>query len=159
MTYVNHQGEFTFSAPSTWRVKSCESDIGYLFATDDKTVGCGRWEYYGTWLFGVSLEGDMRDRVPPIGNEYMYLSKVTGSQDVTTASGAKGVRYTAVEDKDGMIGSPKGTAEVYYVLSSADRTLAILYSRVPGAPDRTADFDRLVKETLHLGGTVTRVSL
>jgi hypothetical protein len=153
VTYVNHVGKFTFSAPAAWRVKSCESEIGYLFATDDTSDACGRQEHYGAWLFGVSLAGDASDHLPPAANEYTYLSRVTGSQAVVIRGAVKGVRYTAVEDRDGMIGAPKGTTEVYYLLFDGQQTLAIIYSRVPKAPDRTSDFDRMVTTTLRLGAS------
>ena len=151
VTYINHKGQLTLSAPAAWRVISCEADIGYLVAVTDPPVGCGGSEYYSAWLFGVSLEGDQRQSVPPAGGSYISIAPITGSQDVILNGGVHGIRYTATETRDGMIGTPRGTTEVYYLAYNGVRTYAIGYYRLPGAPDRSADFDRMIKETLRFG--------
>jgi len=119
VTYINHKGELTFSAPATWMAVSCEEDIGYLVAVSDPPAGCGRGEYYSAWLFGVSLEGDQRSSVPPLGGNYISVAPVTGSQDVILSGSVHGIRYTATETRDGMIGAPKGTTEIYYLATTA----------------------------------------
>jgi len=139
VTYINHKGELTFSAPATWRLISCEEDIGYVVAVADPPVGCGRDEYYSAWLFGVSLEGDQRSSVPPLAASYVSVATITGSQDVILAGGVHGIRYTALETRDGMIGEPKGTTQIYYLVYNGERTYAI------ATPDyRARPIDQLI---------------
>jgi hypothetical protein len=151
VTYINHKGKFMFSAPAAWRAISCEEDIGYIVAVIEPSLGCGRGEYYSAWVFGVSLEGDQRDQVPPKAGQYAYVGTVTGAQDVIGTGGVHGIRYTAIVEKDLSLPPPKGTSQIYYLFFNGERTYALLYDRLPNQPDRSADFDRMVQQTFRFG--------
>lgn len=125
--------------------------MSYLVAVVDPPVGCGRGEYYDAWLFAMSLAGDQRQSVPPAGGNYVGLAPVIGSKDVVTAGGVHGIRYTATVVKDGMIGTPKGTTQIYYLFFNGARTYFFLYSRLPGQRDVSADFDMAIQQRLKLG--------
>lgn len=150
VTYANHDGRFTFSAPSEWQVQSCEDANGdYVVTTHNGTAPCGRGEYYDGWLFAVSLAGDQRQKLPPNGSGYFYVGTPTGNSDVVV-DGVHGNRYTAHVDKSNPLPPPSGTNQIYYVVYNGIRTYAFEYSQWPTDPDRSADFDRLVQQTLRM---------
>lgn len=151
VTFTNRSGQFTVSVPAAWRATSCEDQASYLVAVVDPPVGCGRDEYYDAWLFAMSLAGDQRQAVPPAGGNYTGLAPVTGSKDVVTAGGVHGIRYTATVVKDGMIGTPKGTTQIYYLFFNGARTYFFLYSRLPGQTDVSTEFDVAIQQRLKLG--------
>ena len=146
-TYANRVGQFTFSAPADWAAQSCEDQQGYLEASRGGVAPCGRGEYYNAWLFGVSLSGDQRQTLPPTGGSAFYAGTLTGSGKVVV-DGVHGYRYTATVDKALPLPPPKGTNQIYYVFFSGTRTYAFAYDHWPTDPDRSADFDRLVQQTL-----------
>ena len=110
-------------------------------------VVCGRGEYFQAWLFGESLSGDQRDTLPPTGSSYSYTAKITGTTQVV-ADGVQGHRYMAHVDDTLPLPPPKGTDQVVYVFFNGVRTYAFWYDHWPTDPDRTADFDRMIRQTL-----------
>ena len=142
LMYVNHVGQFTLSAPPDWQIQSCEDESGYLVDSGP----CGRGEYYQARLFGVSFSGDQRQALPPNGCSGFCGGTLIGSTEVVVDA-VHGFRYTAVIGKS-PLGPPEGSKQIYYVFFSGSRTYAFAYSVWPGDRDRSADFDRLVQQTL-----------
>jgi hypothetical protein len=150
VTYVNRAGEFTFSAPADWRAQSCEdSDGDYVVTAHDglSPPPCGRGEYEDTWLFFWSVSGDQR----PVLSPPQIAGTVTGTMSVVV-DGVQGVRYTARVDRADPLPPPQGAQQIYYVFFNGRRTYDLRYDHWPIDPDRTADFDRLVQQTLRFSG-------
>ncbi len=108
---------------------------------------CGRGEYDSAWLFMVSATGDQRASIPPNGSSYGYVAPITAMADVTV-NGVPGKRYTAYVRDALPLPPPKGTNQVIYVFYNGLRTYLVIYDHWPTDPDRTADFDRSVKQML-----------
>lgn len=147
--FINRTGELTFSAPADWSVNSCEDQTGAYVVAEHGNLSpvCGRGEYNQAWLFAVSLDGDQRGALPPNASNYSYTAPPNGKA-VAVADGDQGYRYTAHVDQDLGLPPPKGTDQVYYVFFNGSRTYALWYDHWPTDPDRTADFDKLVQQTL-----------
>jgi hypothetical protein len=148
---TNKTGQFTLSAPADWGVQNCDSPgQGYVVAEPATNSGpaCGRGENYTLWLFGISMSGDQRQALPPNGSSYVYTAAISATADAV-ADGVNGYRYLARIDTDrGGFPPPKGTVQVLYVFFNGQRTYAFWYEHWPTDPDRTTDFDQLVRQTL-----------
>lgn len=145
VTYVNRLGEFTFSAPADWQAASCEDrDGAYVVASHESQSPppCGRGEYEQAWLFFESVSGDQRP-----GSSPRLAGTVTGSADAV-ADGVHGSRYTAKVDRTESLPPPNGANQIYYIFFNGSRTYSLRYDHWPTDPDRSADFDRLVQQTL-----------
>ena len=91
---------------------------------------------------------DQRQALPPNGSSYVYTAPIAATADAV-ADGVDGHRYTArIETDHGGFPPPKGTDQVLYVFFNGQRTYAFWYEHWPTDPDRTADFDKLVQQTL-----------
>jgi hypothetical protein len=145
---VNPTGSFTYSVPAAWNAQSCEEfGLGTVVAPYPGDSVCGRGEYYQAWLLFVSAEGDQRANLPPNGSSYSYTAPITGTSDVTV-DGVNGHRYTAYVTASLPLPPPKGTDQVMYVFFDSHRTFFVVYEHWPMEPDRTADFDKSVQQTL-----------
>lgn len=145
VTYANHLGEFTFSAPEAWHASSCEDQgAAYVVAAHEGALPppCGRGEYEQAWLIFESVTGDQRPTSSP-----SLAGTVTGAADVS-ADGVRGVRYTATVHRTEVLPPPNGANQIYYVFFNGRRTYTLRYDHWPTDPDRSADFDRLVQQTL-----------
>ena len=147
VTYANKAGQFTFSAPAAWDIQSCEDNGGYAVAGHSGLPPCGRGEYYDAWFIAEAPAGDQRQQLPPTGGNSFYAGTLTSTTKVTV-DGVTGSRYTALVDQDLPLPPPKGTTQIYYVFFDGTRTYALVFDHFPADPDRSADFDRLVQETL-----------
>jgi len=54
---------------------------------------------------------------------------------------------------DRPLGSPKGTAEVLYTFVTGGRTYFAFYDQYPAEANLTADFDRMVTDSLKFSST------
>jgi streptogramin lyase len=152
VTYINHGGHFTFSAPADWPVSSCDGSSTGYFVAEPGGASCSRGENYGAWLVGLSGPGDQREALPPNGYQNFYFGRLTGTSEAVV-DGVHGLRYTAKIDKNGLIGTPKGTDQIFYVFFNGERTYAFNYYHLPQDPDRSADFERLIQKTLRFSAT------
>jgi len=146
VTFANHAGQFTFSAPADWGVLSCEDVSDYAVAIHNPPYVCGRGEYEDAWLSLLSESGDQRQQLPPACGS-AFNRTVTGTTTVVVDS-VQGDRYSAVVVQSTGLPPPVGSHEVCYVFFNGNRTYALIYDHWPTDPDRTADFDRLVQQTL-----------
>lgn len=144
---MNKPGQFSFAAPADWQIQNCEDGGGYAIAAESGLPPCGRGEYYDAWFIVLAPAGDQRQSLPPTGGNRFYAGTLTSTTKVTV-DGVEGNRYSAVVDKDLPLPPPKGTAQIYYVFFDGSRTYAFVYDHFPADPDRAADFDRLVHQTL-----------
>lgn len=124
-------------------MKNCDNGNGITYAVATfvpPSTPCNGEEYDARF----SLQSTPGNQTPAPYNSH-YLAK-TGSA-TGTADGVNGIRET-FHYLDAGISPPKGTDLVRYVFLTAGRTYVVEYFHYPGEPDRTADFDTLVKDTL-----------
>jgi hypothetical protein len=140
VTFVNHLGQFTYSAPSSWKAIACEdSGAGYVVA-ESGSLPCGVGEYESAWLFVISIAGDQRANYP-------YRGRLVSAAQVTV-DGVQGFRWASHVDSPNPLPPPKGSDEITYAFFNGTRTYSFNYDRWPGEPDRSADFDRSVQQVL-----------
>jgi hypothetical protein len=70
------------------------------------------------------------------------------SSQSVVVSGVSGTRRTYLVMADQPLGSPKGTAEVLYTFVTGGHTYFALYDHYPAEADLTADFDRMITDSL-----------
>ena len=70
------------------------------------------------------------------------------SSESVVVSGVSGTRRTYLEMDGGGLGPATGSAEVLYTFVTGGRTYFAVYYHYPGEPDVTADFDRMITDTL-----------
>ena len=141
---ANPDGKYSLACPDGWQVIDCaqtQFNSPYTWLLNPATR-CGQ-ELAGVRALAISVEGD---QPPPA-----YLGDLQSSQPVAVDSVA-GTRNVYRVTANNTMPPPKDTAQVLYKFATGGRTYYFQYDRHPGDPDRTAEFDRLVTETLAFKG-------
>jgi len=138
-TIDNQPGRYTFVCPQGWKVIDCpqtefHSPYTWLINPAEQC----RQQMSGVRAFVISLDRDQ----PPAS----YLGAQQASRQVTVDS-VTGTRIVYVVSANSMP-PPKDTVQLLYRFSTGGRTFYAQYDRYPDDTDRTAEFDRMVTETL-----------
>lgn len=136
----NGGGSYSFSIPDGWKVIDCaqtqfNAPYTWLINPGDQC----RQEMSGARAFVISLGGDQ----PPAA----YLGEQQSTNAITVSSVA-GTRTVYQVTANTAMPPPQGTVQVVYKFVTGGHTYFIHYDRYPGDPDQTAEFDRMVTETL-----------
>lgn len=136
----NQSGKYGLICPQGWKVIDCgQTDLHGPYTWLINPAAECRQQMSGVRAYVVSVQGDLG---PP-----SYLGAQQQSKQVTVNSVA-GTRSVHVVSADNALPPPKETVQVLYKFATGGRTFYALYDRYPGDPDRTAEFDRMVTETL-----------
>jgi hypothetical protein len=149
-TIVNVSGAFTFECPAGWTYSSCDNSAGITAVTVLNTDLACNGENYAARGFVWSHAGD-HSTGPDNETGGQHLGQLQTSVSVMVG-GMNGTRRTYLETQDLPLPPPKGTVQVLYLVFAAGRTYFAQYDVYPGDRDLTADFDRMVTETLKFQG-------
>jgi hypothetical protein len=136
----NQSGRYALICPQGWKVIDCpqtefHSPYSWLINPAEQC----RQQMSGVRAYVISLDGDQ----PPAS----YLGAEQSSRQVTVDS-VTGTRTVHLVSANNTMPPPRDTVQVLYRFSTGGRTFYVQYDRYPGDLDRTADFDRMVTETM-----------
>ena len=134
MTVHNAGGRYAFTCSTTWQYINCDS-----YAWLINPPGLCTQELYGARLVMISFPGA---HDPP-----GYLGTLQSSKTVTVASVA-GTRKVYLVTKSNPLPPPKDTVQVLYTFKTGGRTYYFEYDLYAGDADSTAEFDRMVTQTV-----------
>jgi hypothetical protein len=147
---ANKTGQFSFDAPQGWAFLNCDPSypgVGLAIRAGDTvhSVSCAN---EACW-FSVMITAVAGDQTKDAPSKVGCMQYVSGAAETTiTVDGATGNRITdtfiGTPDQTGGFGPDSGTEQVLYVVFNGQRTYYALYQRLPGRPDETAAFDRLM---------------
>jgi hypothetical protein len=145
----NRSGQFSLRYPPEWGALNCDgnpalSPNAALGPEIKSAPGMCFWSEHEPT---VSID-EFPTGTPASSQPGEYVGDITGTISVTV-DGLTGTRQTATVTADNTTICPcKGATQVVYRFTKADHSYVVYYTREPGEPDLTDDFDTLVERTL-----------